>query len=77
MSTELLFYVLADGKEYRIYANGKTEGFGNDVRVFNRFPLIYSDGLRLALAHALECPECRTGVQPSEQNQDREVLLPD
>lgn len=52
MSTELLFYVLADGKEYRIYANGKTEGFGDNVKIVNHFPRLCS-----GLLQAVQDPE--------------------
>lgn len=35
---ELLFKVIAEGREYRIYTNGEIEGFGPDARVFNYYP---------------------------------------
>ncbi len=37
---ELLFRIRTDGREYSIYTNGETEGFGEDAQVFNFFPQI-------------------------------------
>jgi len=37
----LLFTVIANGHEYRIYTNGKVEGFGTDVKVINNFPRLH------------------------------------
>lgn len=34
---ELLFRVMVPGREYRIFTNGRVEGFGDDVKVVNRF----------------------------------------
>jgi len=43
MSTpQLLFRVTASGHEYRIYTNGRVEGFGNDVQVVNHIPRLCS-----------------------------------
>jgi hypothetical protein len=35
---ELLFQVFAGGREYRIYTNGRVEGFGDDVKIVNNYP---------------------------------------
>jgi hypothetical protein len=35
---DLLFRILDDGREYKIYPNGKIEGFGPNAIVFNYFP---------------------------------------
>jgi len=40
---QLLFKIRAEGREYRIYANGKVEGFGNDVQICNYFPFLCND----------------------------------
>jgi hypothetical protein len=74
---QLLFEVFGQDKIYRIYTDGRVEGFGEVVGVFNRFPMLYSEGLRQGLAHALECSECRTESQRSEQTQDQAQQLQD
>lgn len=42
MIDDLLFTVIDNptGHEYRIYASGKTEGFGEDISICNRFPAL-------------------------------------
>ncbi len=49
---ELLFEVTASGHDYRIYTNGRVEGFGDDVGVLNNYP-------RLLIGH-LQRAEDRT-----------------
>lgn len=36
-SEKLLFKVISDGKEYRIYTDGRVEGFGACTMIFNYF----------------------------------------
>jgi hypothetical protein len=36
------------GQIFRIWASGKTEGFGDDVRVKNRIPLLINSAVILA-----------------------------
>jgi len=55
---DLLFKVRAEGKEYRIYTNGKVEGFGNDVQIVNYFPFYCNDVRKYVISHVRECPEC-------------------
>jgi hypothetical protein len=43
---ELLFAVYAEGREFRMYTNGRTEGFQGPVGVSNRFPRLCSDLLQ-------------------------------
>ena len=43
---ELLFAVYAEGREFRMYTNGRTEGFQGPVGVSNRFPRLRSDLLQ-------------------------------
>lgn len=45
----LLFLVVSDGREFRIYANGRVEGFGEPVKVVNYFPQLCSDLLQAEL----------------------------
>ena len=40
---ELLFAVHAEDREFRMYTNGRTEGFRGRVGVSNRFPRLCSD----------------------------------
>jgi len=75
VSTELLFYVLADGKEYRIYANGKTEGFGESVKIVNHFPRLCFDLLRAA--QGPEYQEAGILVHSSLPSEAQSALLPD
>ena len=44
--SDLLFRVIVPGHEYRIYAGGRVEGFGNDVKIINYFYRVCSDLLR-------------------------------
>lgn len=74
---QILFEVLTEKGEYRIYTDGRVEGFGKVIGVFNRFPLLYSEGLRQGLAHALECQECRKDVLPFGRNQEQVLPLQD
>ncbi len=48
MQRELLFEVLAEGREYRIYTNGRVEGFGEGASVVNHFPRLLIDHLQQA-----------------------------
>jgi hypothetical protein len=48
MQGKLLFKVIASGHEYRIYTNGRVEGFGDDVKVFNNYLQLLTDHLRQA-----------------------------
>ncbi len=67
---QLLFEVLTKERTYRIYTDGQIEGFEDALGIFNCFPLLYSEGLRQGLTHALECPECRKVGSSSEEIQD-------
>ncbi|MGA9566551.1 MAG: hypothetical protein WBS19_13575 [Candidatus Korobacteraceae bacterium] len=50
---ELLFEVTADGHEYRIYSNGRVEGFGDtNVKVINHYFRLLIDRLQQAEASA-------------------------
>jgi hypothetical protein len=50
---ELLFEVITSGHEYRIYTNGKVEGFGGEnVRVINHYFRLLIDRLQQAEASA-------------------------
>lgn len=37
---EIIFEVITPQANYRIYANGKIEGFGEDAIIINRFPIL-------------------------------------
>ena len=47
-TNELLFVIYNGGKEYRIYTSGRVEGFEGNVGIFNRFPILCADLLRVA-----------------------------
>jgi hypothetical protein len=47
----LLFEVFAGGKEYRMFTDGRVEGFGaSDVKIVNHFLRRYSDLQQLEMA---------------------------
>ena len=51
--SELLFKVLVGEHEYRIFTNGRVEGFGDrDVKVVNYYPRLCFDLLRGVPAHS-------------------------
>ncbi len=41
----LLFRVIANGREFSIFTNGRTEGFGDQAMVFNYFPNLLRDSM--------------------------------
>jgi hypothetical protein len=53
---ELLFRVfvggVVSGHEYRIYTNGRTEGFGDDVQIVNYYPLLLSEAINRYIAES-------------------------
>lgn len=50
---ELLFEVIANGHEYRIYSNGRVEGFGGEnVKVINHYFRLLIDRLQQVEASA-------------------------
>ena len=62
MTGQMLFKVIAGGREYVIYDDGKVEGFGDDPIVINRFPVLATEvclryrnaQLKESQSHALE-----------------------
>lgn len=46
MPQDLLFHVIVPGHEYRLFADGRVEGFGENVKVINRFHRVCSDLLQ-------------------------------
>ena len=63
MTRELLFEVVAEGKHYRFYTNGDTEGFGDCPVTINYFPAL----LRMRLAN-FHSPHRALVDQPREQD---------
>jgi hypothetical protein len=53
----LLFLVFVPNHEYRIYADGRVEGFGDDVKIINRFFQCCSDLLQETQDQQLAPPE--------------------
>lgn len=45
-AASVLFRIYNDGKEYRIYTNGRVEGFEGTVNVVNYFPRLCFDLLQ-------------------------------
>ena len=51
---EVLFEVFSGDKTWRVYTNGKTEGFPSDSTIHNHFPVIlplYLEDFRKTLSH--------------------------
>ena len=42
---QLLFQIFSEGREYRIYTNGRVDGFGERPLVSNYYPLLEATGL--------------------------------
>lgn len=51
-NTNLLFRVIANHHEYKIYTDGRISGFGEDAQVFNYFP------------RSVQAPSDRPQVEP-------------
>ncbi len=61
MQSQLLFRVVDEsGNEFRIYTDGKVEGFGNHARVYNYHPPI----VRGLVTSALRQRECLSKTDP-------------
>jgi hypothetical protein len=60
-----IFQVTAkDGKVYRIWANGKIEGFGQEPVVVNRIPLTISDARRNAKEAGIQAGQMGSANPP-------------
>jgi hypothetical protein len=68
-TSSLLFSVLTDGKEYRIYTNGRVDGFGTDVKIVNYFLRRYTD-----LLQEEQDSECSDQDTPEHMLRQDEVL---
>jgi hypothetical protein len=65
----LLFKVRADGKEYRIFANGRVEGFGENVQIFNYFLHRYADLLKAEQDFGCSAQDTRERKLPQDEAQ--------
>ena len=53
MTGHLLFGVFSEGKEYRIYTDGRVEGFGDRPLISNYYPILEAFALG-SLRHQLQ-----------------------
>jgi len=66
----LIFECFAEGRHFRFYASGRTEGFDGRVLIHNHFIRVSAD-LRIKAVDMACLEECRTRLEMPPINQER------